>query len=131
MYRIAKLPNLEGLTFNLYGPKKYTYREIVELFAQMSMRDHPIRNMGPWSLLFYSMFFPEWRRPHHTPDLIKQMMEDEIINRNHIGFEDLGLNREELKTLEDTAIEFVRGYRHSDDFSVPPIKYNLPNKEIK
>ena len=45
------------------------------------------------------------------------MGEDEKRIPGALSWKDLGINPEELKTLENDSLKFIRNYRHLEDFS--------------
>lgn len=47
---------IEGTTYNLYGPRGYTYRRLVEMFAYASMTSCDIISLSP-TLFWYQLVF--------------------------------------------------------------------------
>lgn len=105
------------------SPKEYNYREIIELFCYLACRPVKIINLPPLLLNLYARMYPEWRRFVYTRDLIKAMCEDEKKTPGELSWKDLGMNVESLKTLENDSLQFIRNYRHLEDFSriLPPL----------
>ncbi|PJF18381.1 NAD(P)-binding protein, partial [Paramicrosporidium saccamoebae] len=93
---------VDGKQYDLYGPKGYTYRRIVELFAYSTMSPAKLVNLPPALFWLYGKMFPEIRRALFPYDTILQMLENERVG-GALGMKDLGF--ETLERLEDHMLQ--------------------------
>lgn len=108
---------IEGKTFELAGPKGYTYRRLVELFAYASMSPCNITSLPAPLFWLYGKVFPEIRRAPFPYDTILQVGESERVTKDALGMRDLGFGR--LEALEDHMLQMARRYRRTADFGTP------------
>jgi len=111
LLRLCRLPQQQysGQTFDILGPQSLTLRQLIQFFAQHTLRSHPIVNLPPLLMLAYSRCFPEWRRPVLTRELVKEMAVDEARQAGHLGMAELGIT--EMQRVEDQALSVIRGFR--------------------
>lgn len=108
---------VEGQTYELAGPRGYTYRRLVELFAYASISPCRIVSLPPPLFWLYGKIFPEIRRAPFPYDTILQLGESEGVTEGALGMRDLGFER--LERLEDHMLQLVRRYRRTADFGTP------------
>lgn len=106
-----------GGTFDLYGPKGYTYRRLVELFSYATMSPCHITSLPPPLFWLYGKVFPELRKSPFPYDTILQLLESERIDPNQLNLKDLGIHKPE--TVEDQMLQITRRYRRTPDFGLP------------
>ncbi len=109
---------VEGKTFELAGPKAYTYKRLVELFAYAAMvRCHTIPLNPTLFWLYARMMSVEIRRTPFPYDTILQLGESEVLTSQLPGMAELGFIQ--LETVEDHMNELSRRYRSTAVFGLP------------
>lgn len=110
---------VEGKTFEFAGPKGYTYRRLIELFAHAAICPAKAISLPPALFYCYGRLFPEIRRTPFPYDTILQLTESEHVHptTSMLGFKDLGFGK--LDTLEDHLLAIARRYRRVEDFGTP------------
>ncbi|KAL1933025.1 hypothetical protein VTP01DRAFT_8703 [Rhizomucor pusillus] len=106
-----------GKTYELYGPKEYTYKEIYELAREITMKPLPFYNLPvPVAKFFASILdkLPYNQMP--SPDLIERMTLDDKPTPGALTFRDLYI---EPVTLESVAIQYLRRFRSNAVFDLP------------
>lgn len=106
--------SVEGKSFDLAGPRGYTYRRLVELFAYAAMCPLRTVSLSPAAFWLYGRLFPEIRRAPFPYDTILQLKESECPQVGGLGMKDLGFTR--LETVEDNLLAIARRYRRMEDF---------------
>ena len=115
---------IDGTEWSLIGPRAYTYRRLIELFAYATMSPFRLTSFSPRLFWLYCKMIPEVGTVTLPYDNILQLAESERPSRNgELGMDDLGFG-DGLVRLEDRMLEIARAYRRVDDFglslSFPP-----------
>lgn len=109
---------VEGRTYELFGPRAYTYRRLVDLFAHAAMCPNKKIRLPPILYWAYGRLFPEIRRAPFPYDTILQLAESERdLTPGALGMADLGFSR--LETVEEHLLAMARRYRRTEDFGTP------------
>lgn len=122
---------VDGRVFELAGPRAYTYRRLVELFAYAAFTPCRIVSLSPYSFWsarrrrcahprrLYGKIFPDLRQAPFPLDCIRQLLESEAPDAQHASAADLGLAR--LERLEDHMVHIARRYRRTADYGQPVV----------
>lgn len=109
---------VEGKVFELCGPKAYTYKRLIELFAYATMVRCRTASLNPALFWLYGRTMSvEIRRTPFPYDTILQLAESEPLVQDLPGMAELGFSKLEL--LEDHMIELSRRYRATEVFGLP------------
>ena len=86
-------------TFELGGPRVYSFRELIELVLRETARERALVSL-PFPLAMLQAAFLEWLpRPPLTRDQVKLLQRDNIVAAGSLGLGDLG--------VEPTAVELI------------------------
>ncbi|KAF8311057.1 putative NADH2 dehydrogenase 40K chain [Clavulina sp. PMI_390] len=111
-----------GQTYNLPGPRSYTYNDIMDMISSLTYNPQPTVPTIPKSLMLAASKVAQlawW--PLVSPDEIeRRYLNDSDVKGD---WEALGVVPEEL---ENVAITYVRRYRNSTNYARP---VKLPSKE--
>ncbi len=84
-------PSTEGLSYELGGPRQYSFKEIMELLLAETGRKRflgpvpfPIAAIEAWFLEF-------WPKPILTRDQVKLLTRDNVVSGSRPGFGELGI----------------------------------------
>lgn len=92
-------PDATGKTFELGGPRVYSFRELMALVLRETGRERMLVNL-PFSLASLEAAFLEWLpRPPLTRDQVMLLQRDNVVAAASPGLADLG--------IEPTAVELV------------------------
>jgi NADH dehydrogenase (ubiquinone) 1 alpha subcomplex subunit 9 len=116
-------------TYELYGPTEYSMAELNELVEKEAMkkRGHvniPKRIMKP--IATYANKFLWW--PIHSGDEVEREFIDQTIDPKAKTFKDLDIEPVELKGL---TYEYLKGYRSSSYYDLPPMSEKEKREEKK
>lgn len=116
-------------TYELYGPTEYSMAEIMELVEKETLhkRRHvnlPKRVLKP--LATYANKFIWW--PIHSGDEVEREFIDQVIDPKAKTFADLDIEPVELKGL---TFEYLKGYRSSSYYDLPPMSEKEKREEKK
>ncbi|KAI8390187.1 hypothetical protein BD560DRAFT_380170 [Blakeslea trispora] len=106
-----------GKTYELYGPKEYTIKQIFDLAREISMKPLPIRNAP--TPVFKAIATVLDKLPYNqmiSPDLIERMTLDDKITPGALTFKDLYIEPTQLETV---AIQYLRRFRSNAVFDLP------------
>jgi uncharacterized protein YbjT (DUF2867 family) len=102
-------PDAAGKTFELGGPRVYSFRELMELVLRETGRKRPLVNL-PFSLASLEAAFLEWLpRPPLTRDQVKLLQRDNIVAAGSLGLADLGIAPTAVELIIPTYLD---RYRH-------------------
>lgn len=118
-----------GETFELYGPTEYSMQEINELVEREAMkkRGHvniPKRLFKPIATAANKYLW--W--PIHSGDEVEREFIDQIIDPRAKTFKDLDIEPVDLKSL---TYEYLKGYRSSSYYDLPPMSEKEKREEKK
>jgi len=116
-------------TFELYGPTEYSMAELKELVEKEAMHKNrhiniPKRIMKP--IATYANKFLWW--PIHSGDEVEREFIDQVIDPRAKTFKDLEIEPVELKAH---TFEYLKGYRSSSYYDLPPMSEKEKREEKK
>lgn len=116
-------------TFELYGPSEYSMAELNELVEKeaMKVRRHiniPKRILKP--IAHYANKLLWW--PIHSADEVEREFIDQTIDKKAKTFKDLDIEPVELRSM---TFEYLRGYRSSSYYDLPPMSEKEKREERK
>lgn len=118
-----------GETYELYGPTEYSMAELHELVEREAMKKRRHVNIPPQILkpiAHYANKLLWW--PIHSEDEVEREFIDQVIDKNAKTFKDLNIEPAELKSL---TFEYLRGYRSSSYYDLPPMSEKEKREEKK
>jgi len=103
-------PEAQGKTYQLGGPKAYSFRELLELMLTTIGRKRVLMSL-PSGLASTQALFLEWLpKPPLTRDQIKLLQRDNLVEPKALGFADLGIAPTALELVLPSYLErFRRG----------------------
>jgi NADH dehydrogenase len=103
-----KMPDTAGRTFELGGPRVYSFRTLMEILLAEIRRRRLLVPLPFW-LAGAEAFFLEWLpKPVLTRDQVRQLRTDNIVAPNAAGFTDLGLAPTALEVIVPTYLHRYR-----------------------
>ena len=118
-----------GQTYELYGPKKYSMKQIHDLCAREIFKRRPIINVPAWirkptvevqrRLLWWV---------ENSADLIDREFINQEIDPTAKTFHDLGI---EPTDMEACTYEYLQGYRSNTTYDLPPMTEREKREEKK
>jgi len=116
-------------TYELYGPTEYSMAEINSIVEKeaMKVRRHvnlPKKILQP--MAHYANKLLWW--PIHSADEVEREFIDQSIDKRAKTFKDLDIEPAELKSL---SFEYLRGYRSSSYYDLPPMSEKEKREEKK
>ncbi len=81
----------EGKTYELGGPKVYSFKAIMELMLAETERKRLLVPMPFWIGKFIAFFLGLWPKPLLTRDQVTLLEKDNITGGNTAGFKELGI----------------------------------------
>ncbi len=108
-------PKTQGETFELGGPRVYSFKEIMELMLVETGRQCLLLPVPFWLLRMQAWFLEKWPRPLITRDQVKLLEKDNIVGEKVMTFSDLGI---EPKTVEAILPTYIGRFR-------PPSRQHL------
>ena len=121
--------NTAGQTFELYGPKQYSMREVYEICAKEVLKRRPIINMPAWirkptvEALRRTLWWVE-----NSADMVDREFIDQEIDRTAKTFADLNIAPTEM---EACTYEYLQGYRSFVVHDLPPMTEREKREEKK
>ena len=118
-----------GETYELYGPTEYTMAELNDLVEREAMKKRrhinvPRSILKPVANIANKLLW--W--PIHSGDEVEREFIDQIIDPTAKTFKDLDIEPVELKTL---TFEYLKGYRSSAYYDLPPMSEKEKREEKK
>lgn len=116
-------------TFELYGPTEYTMAELNDLVEREAMKKRrhiniPKRIMKPVARYANKLLW--W--PIHSEDEVEREFIDQYIDPQAKTFKDLDIEPVELSSL---TYEYLKGYRSSSYYDLPPMSEREKREEKK
>ncbi|KAH7393801.1 hypothetical protein DE146DRAFT_660049 [Phaeosphaeria sp. MPI-PUGE-AT-0046c] len=116
-------------TYELYGPTEYSMEEINEMVEREAMKKRrhvnvPKRVLKP--VATYANKFIWW--PIHSGDEVEREFIDQTIDPKAKTLKDLDIEPVELKSL---TFEYLKGYRSSQYYDLPPMSEKEKREERK
>ena len=120
--------NTAGETFELYGPRMVTMKEVFELINKETHGERSSYNIPkmPFQLIASALDYLWW--PTYCPDQIEREFIPQIIDRTAKTFADLGI---EPVDIQDKVFEYVRHYRSDSFYDLPPMTDKERREEKK
>jgi uncharacterized protein YbjT (DUF2867 family) len=105
-------PEAQGKTYQLGGPKAYSFRELLELMLAEIGRKRALVTL-PYGLASFEALFLEWLpKPLLTRDQVKLLQRDNLVETGALGLADLGITPTALELVLPTYLHrFQRGDR--------------------
>jgi NADH dehydrogenase (ubiquinone) 1 alpha subcomplex subunit 9 len=97
-----------GKTYELYGPKQYSYKEIVEMCGEIIKESINTINVPTQVLKTLSTALQVYPYRILRPDEVTRLTINDQPTKGALGFEDLGMVPQ---YLENTILTYLRGYR--------------------
>ena len=116
-------------TFELYGPTEYTMAELYDLVEREAMKKRrhvnvPKAIMKPVARYANKLLW--W--PIHSEDEVEREFIDQYIDPSAKTFKDLDIEPVELSSL---TFEYLKGYRSSSYYDLPPMSEREKREEKK
>ncbi len=93
-----------GRTYELGGPRIYSFRELMELVLAETHRRRPLVNL-PFGLAKLEAAFLEWLpKPPLTRDQVTQLQRDNVVSTGALTFKDLGIAPETVEAILPTYL---------------------------
>ncbi len=94
----------EGKTYELGGPRIYSFKEIMELMLAETRRKRWLVPMPFWLGKFMAFFLGMWPKPLLTRDQVVLLEKDNIAGENAPGFKELGIEPKAAEILLPTYL---------------------------
>jgi len=116
MMQIAQNPSLRGKTYDLGGPRTYTWREIMQLVCRETQRHRSLLPV-PYSLAMLQAFFLEFLPiPPLTRDQVRLLKSDNILIGENTGLETFGISP---TAAEGIVPSYLYRFRPGGQFAKP------------
>ncbi|KAF8476185.1 NADH-ubiquinone oxidoreductase 40 kDa subunit mitochondrial precursor [Kalaharituber pfeilii] len=113
-----------GQTFELYGPKEYSTRQIADLIDKETLRKRRNINLPKPVYLAIARALDYIWWPTISPDEVEREFINQVIDPNAKTFKDLGFEPEDLTRW---ILHYVRQYRSNLYYDLPP----MTEKEVR
>jgi uncharacterized protein YbjT (DUF2867 family) len=101
-------PDAAAKTFELGGPRVYSFRELMEVVLRETARERLLVNL-PFPLAMFEAAFLEWLpRPPLTRDQVKLLERDNIAAAGSLGLRDLGVEPTAVDVIVPTYLDHYR-----------------------
>jgi uncharacterized protein YbjT (DUF2867 family) len=101
-------PDAAAKTFELGGPRVYSFRALMELVLRETGRQRTLVNL-PFSLASLQAAFLEWLpRPPLTRDQVKLLQRDNVVATGSLGLGDLGIAPTAVELIIPTYLDRYR-----------------------
>src|SRR5689334_3364059 len=101
-------PDAAGKSFELGGPRVYSFRELMALVLRETGRERMLVNL-PFSLASLEAAFLEWLpRPPLTRDQVKLLQRDNVVAAGSLGLGDLGIAPTAVELIIPTYLDQYR-----------------------
>lgn len=107
--RVLDASATAGATYELGGPRTYTYKEIMELVARETGRQRLLVPVPYWIAKIKAMFLELLPIPPLTRDQLALLATDNVISENAKDLSDLGLTP---TSVEAIVPDYLERYRH-------------------
>ncbi|KAJ5125312.1 copper/iron-regulated glutamine amidotransferase [Penicillium atrosanguineum] len=109
-----------GQTFELYGPKEYSSAEIAELVDTEIVKERTRINVPKKLLKPFAFYLNKYLWWHTmSADEVEREHIDQVIDSEAKTFADLGMT--ELADLADLTFHYLKRYRSSSYYDLPPM----------
>lgn len=117
LYQMMLDDSSAGQTFELYGPKSLSIKQVTELINKHTGRKHRLFNIPKPAMLLFSRALSYLWWNVLSPDEIERQFIDQQIDTTAKTFADLGITPDEF---ENTIPKYIRFYRPSSLYNAPP-----------
>lgn len=117
MQMIYHHKEFQGQTFQLVGPAEYSYKEVAEFVSDVTSLKTTMINCPIAIANLVSKVTEQAISPFLTPDMIKQMLEDNIFRQNTdmLTFENIGI---EPASMDRLAFDYLHRFRPGGHFTL-------------
>jgi uncharacterized protein YbjT (DUF2867 family) len=103
-----KRPKAQGKTYELGGPKIYSFKDIMELMLRETGRRRLLVPLPFAVARFYAWFLEKWPQPVLTRDQVKLLERDNVVSDGALTLEDLDV---EATTAESILPNYLKRFR--------------------
>ncbi|KAH6569704.1 hypothetical protein BASA50_009699 [Batrachochytrium salamandrivorans] len=134
LFKMTQDDSAVGKYVELYGPREYHYRALVDMFQSIVLRERNVLNVPkPLAKLIVNVWGRLMVCPVISPDDIeRQCISDKITENSSdvLNFKDFGILPH---TIEETVSRFVLNYRPGELYNAPfePIKNRYTTSHIR
>jgi NADH dehydrogenase len=97
--RIISDPKTKGQTFDLGGPKIYSFKELMTLLLIVTGRKKLLLPIPFGLAKFIAWFLEFWPTPLLTTDQVNSLKRDNVVSDRNLGFKDLGITPAMAETI--------------------------------
>ena len=108
--RIVDDPNTEGKTYELGGPRVYTFREVLEIVLRETGRRRLLLPLPFWLADVQASFLQLLPKPPLTRDQVKMLARDTVVGSEALGLAELGISP---TAVEEIVPTYLGRYRRS------------------
>mmetsp|Transcript_33334 Transcript_33334/g.33950 ORF Transcript_33334/g.33950 Transcript_33334/m.33950 type:complete len:368 (-) Transcript_33334:174-1277(-) len=108
----------EGKTFEMAGPAEYTYKEVVELVADITTVKTPLVDVPVPIANLVGSFLEQTIMPAFTTDLLKQMQYDVVASHSNDRQRNLKFLGIEPTPMDKIAFEYMHRFRPGGHFKL-------------
>ncbi|KAI8914567.1 hypothetical protein EDD86DRAFT_222931 [Gorgonomyces haynaldii] len=119
-----------GKVVELYGPREYYYKSLVDLFQDVTMNQKHVANLPKFvAKPFFKLWSSVLAFPIMTADEVERLVISDVFSKNALTLKDFDIHPH---TLEETIIRFVYMYRPHEFAMAPnePILKKYTTKEV-
>jgi uncharacterized protein YbjT (DUF2867 family) len=103
-----KRPEAQGKTYELGGPKVYSFKDIMDLMLRETGRRRILVPL-PFALArIYAWFLEKWPKPMLTRDQVKLLKHDNVVRAGALTLHDLGVEATAAETILPTYLKRFR-----------------------
>ncbi len=108
----AMHPECRGKTYELGGPRIYSFKELLQLMLQVIQRRRLLLPLPAALAHMKAMVLEKLPKPPLTRDQIRLLGQDNVVSEGALGFADLGIQPTAIETILPTYLDrFRRGGR--------------------
>lgn len=89
--RILSDPKTKGQTYDLGGPKVYSFKDLMRLLLTVTNRNRLLVPMPLGLAKILAWFLEFWPKPLLTTDQVNSLKRDNVVSKNNPGFKELGI----------------------------------------
>ena len=106
--------SLQGKTYELGGPRIYSFKEVMELMLEEIERRRILIPLPFWVAKIQAFFFEFLPKPILTRDQVELLKQDNVVSDNALGFKELGISPAAAEGILPTYLRRYRagGQRH-------------------
>ena len=108
--RVLETPQSASKTYELGGPRVYSYREIMELVMAETRRERPLVSVPSAAVRPLAAVMGLLPNPPLTSDQLIQLGRDNVVSPGALGLSDLGIVP---RAVEPIVADYLRRYRRA------------------